>query len=118
MTAATARRRRYTPRRPDLEKLYELLPLMARGMSYAAIGAKLHLTAEGVRSRATVLYDQLGADNTAHAVAIAYQRGLLRADPRHLENAARHLPTCTALTPRACNCGADHHRHHRSTGAA
>lgn len=116
MTAATERRRRYTPRRPDLEKLYALLPLMARGMGYAAIGEQLHLSPEGVRSRATVLYDQLAAKNTAHAVAIAYQRGLLRADQRHVRNTVRHLPTCAAITPRACSCGADHR--HRSTGAA
>lgn len=106
MTATQERKRRHAPRRPKIGPLYEMLPLLANGMSYKQIGIHLGLTDDGVRSRATVLYEHLGATNQTHAVAIAYQRGLLPTSVHHPLTAGRHNPACALLTPRLCNCGA------------
>lgn len=55
----------------------QLLALMAQGLSTAEIADQLHLAAHTVTSHARRLYAQLQATGRPHAVALAYQHGLL-----------------------------------------
>lgn len=112
----TATRRPYTRRTStvsaDPALLYELLPLLAEGLTYQQMARRLGLSAEGVRSRMKRLLELLRARNGAQAVAIAYQRGLLKHDTQHAirvrrELAERHASDCALLTPPRCNCRTD-----------
>lgn len=60
-----------------LRQLLDVLDLIAEGLTYPAIGKKLGLSKEGVKSRAHELFDHLGARDRAHAVSLGYQRGYL-----------------------------------------
>lgn len=70
--------RRYTGS-PEL--LFDVLRLIAEGMTDAEIGQKLFIATETVKSRTAALYALVGARNRAHAVAIGYQRGILKFSP-------------------------------------
>lgn len=56
----------------------DLLQRMARGDQTAEIAAALHLSTDTVKSHLRALYVELGAKDRAHAVALGYQRGLLK----------------------------------------
>lgn len=60
-----------TPRERDI------LELTAAGLTQAEIAVDLGLTASTIQQRAAAMRRRLGAKSMAHAVAIAYQRGLL-----------------------------------------
>lgn len=107
MTAPT--RRGIKPYRAA--KLLEVLPLIAEGYTNARIGRVLGITEDTVKCRCRALFDDIGARDRAHAVAIGYQRGLLgpvthRAQQARRDVADRHSSTCALLTPRVCDCPA------------
>jgi DNA-binding NarL/FixJ family response regulator len=56
----------------------QVLELVAKGLTSAAIGGVLHLTEATVKQYLRRLYRTLGAADRAHAVALGYQRGHLR----------------------------------------
>lgn len=59
------------------ERRLQILKLVAHGKSNPEIARELILHVETVKSHCRDIYDLLGARNRAHAVAIAYERGLL-----------------------------------------
>lgn len=77
----------------------QVLMYAATGLSAEEIGARLHLSAETVRTHLRKLYAKWGARNRAHAVHIAYSTGILT--PKriaHLEpiELSPHLGACNA----------------------
>jgi DNA-binding NarL/FixJ family response regulator len=56
---------------------WDVLVGTAEGLTDEEIGARLYITAGTVKMYARLLRARLGARNRAHAVSIAYQRGLL-----------------------------------------
>lgn len=68
--------------RPQLtplpDRLHQVLDAMARGLTNEQIGQELHLAEDTVKRYAQRLYDRLSATGgRPHAVALAYQHGLL-----------------------------------------
>jgi DNA-binding NarL/FixJ family response regulator len=59
------------------QREWDVLVGIAEGLTDDEIGARLHITRGTVRLYGRVLRAKLGARNRAHAVSIAYQRGLL-----------------------------------------
>lgn len=55
----------------------QILRLAAEGHSNGAIGRHLYLSEDTVKTHTRRIYARLGANGRAHAVAIAYQQGLL-----------------------------------------
>jgi DNA-binding CsgD family transcriptional regulator len=70
--AAPARRGRLTK-----EKLYEVLRLIAEGLSTEQMARKLVVSEATIGYRLRALYSDLGAVDRANAVAVGYQRGIL-----------------------------------------
>lgn len=56
----------------------EILRLSAEGFSGPQIAVRLHVTVATVNEHRTRIRNRLGASTAAHAVAIAYQRGILQ----------------------------------------
>jgi DNA-binding CsgD family transcriptional regulator len=50
---------------------------LARGLSAPEIGKELYISRDTVKNYLTRLYRRLGARSQAHAVSIAYERGIL-----------------------------------------
>jgi DNA-binding CsgD family transcriptional regulator len=62
---------------------------LADGLTLRQVASRLHLGHQTVRTQATALRRRLGASTTPHAVALAYQRGLLHTKtPTMTSNAA------------------------------
>lgn len=59
------------------EREQQILLLMAAGLTSGEMAEVLYLSGETVRTYRKHLLRRLGAANSAHAVAIAAQRGLL-----------------------------------------
>ena len=55
----------------------EILQLVAEGCSTGTIAASLFISPETVKSHVANAMARLGASSRAHAVAVAYRRGLL-----------------------------------------
>jgi DNA-binding NarL/FixJ family response regulator len=55
----------------------EVLRLVAAGRSNKEIGAELKVTERTVKFHVTAIFNKLGAENRAQAVAIAHERGLV-----------------------------------------
>ncbi|MFZ5813925.1 MAG: response regulator [Bacillota bacterium] len=55
----------------------EMLKLLAAGASYGEIGSKLYLSERTVRRHMNILFDKMGVQSRAQAVAEAMRRGLL-----------------------------------------
>jgi DNA-binding CsgD family transcriptional regulator len=62
------------------DHLVDTLKLIADGYSNAEIAAELWLSLDAVKSRVKRILRDLDARDRAHAVAIGWQRGLLRRD--------------------------------------
>ncbi|UNM16741.1 response regulator transcription factor [Streptomyces formicae] len=60
------------------ERETEVLRLVGRGLSNAAIGAELHLTEGTVKGMVSRLLAKIGADNRVQAARLAYRAGLER----------------------------------------
>lgn len=86
---------------------HQVVAYIACGLSNADIGRQMGLSEITVKSHARALYLKLGARDRAHAVALAYQRGLLdghRRDP---------VAVPTVVAP---PCAADDAAHPRPVG--
>ncbi|WP_229075591.1 helix-turn-helix transcriptional regulator [Actinoplanes sp. DH11] len=59
--------------------LQETLECLAAGETAREMAARLFISPNTVKSRLKTLYQQLGARDQAHAVAIAFRLGILRA---------------------------------------
>lgn len=55
----------------------DMLKLLAQGASYGEIGAQLYLSERTVRRHMNVLFEKLGTNSRAQAVAEAMRRGIL-----------------------------------------
>lgn len=53
------------------------LRLLAGGRTHQQIGREFGISETAARTAAVRIYQKLGADNAAHAVHLAHQRGLL-----------------------------------------
>ncbi|HXV43512.1 MAG TPA: response regulator transcription factor [Anaerolineae bacterium] len=62
---------------PLSEREREVLRLVAEGLSNQQIADRLFITERTARFHVTSIFNKLGADNRAQAVALATQRGLL-----------------------------------------
>jgi len=56
----------------------DVLGLVAEGLSTREISRRLWVTEETVKTHVRRLHDRLGARSRAHAVAIAFRKGILR----------------------------------------
>lgn len=63
------------------ERERSVLDGMARGRSNSDIGRELYLSEDTIKTHARRLFRKLGARDRAHAVALAYQTGVLEAPP-------------------------------------
>ena len=59
------------------EREREVLRLIAQGQSNKQIGRQLSITERTVKFHVTSIFNKLGADNRAQAIAVAARRGLL-----------------------------------------
>lgn len=59
----------------------ETLVLIAEGLSDPEIAAALYMSVAAIKNRGISIRIKLGAKTRAHAVAVAYRRGILLADP-------------------------------------
>lgn len=66
-------------------RLHGILVLIAQGKTDIEIGRELYLSEHTVGTHVTRLYKALGANDRAHAVAIAYRQGLFLDDPNTKE---------------------------------
>jgi DNA-binding NarL/FixJ family response regulator len=55
----------------------QVLQLLAEGMTNSEIAARIYVAPETVKKHVAAVLNALGAENRAHAVAIAFRRGLL-----------------------------------------
>ncbi|MEV3857783.1 LuxR C-terminal-related transcriptional regulator [Streptomyces sp. NPDC050095] len=70
------------PGKPLTQRQYDVLLGILRGESNAQSGRRLCLSTDTVKTHRRRLYAVMGAKNAAHAVHIAYLRGLLGGDSR------------------------------------
>lgn len=61
-----------------LERRLQILEMLATGHNYRDMAKIFGISHETARQTAYILFEELGADNAAHAIAIAYQRGYLK----------------------------------------
>ena len=60
----------------------EVLALLAQGATNKGIAVKLHITERTVKAHVTGIFNKLGVNSRAEAVAVALRGGLLPAEPR------------------------------------
>jgi DNA-binding CsgD family transcriptional regulator len=72
MTSASSR-----PVRSLSPRLLPVLRLISQGHTHSQAAAQLHLSPRTVGKYMTTAIAELGAQNTPHAVAIAYEAGIL-----------------------------------------
>jgi len=58
-----------------------VLTMIAEGYENGDIAKEFGTTPQVIKNSIRQLYDYLGASNRAHAVAVCYQRGILRVEP-------------------------------------
>lgn len=66
----------------------EILRLTADGLTCAEIGKKLFIGEQTVRTHRQAIRARMGAATLPHAIALAYQRGILGTLPDHLVSSA------------------------------
>ncbi len=76
-TGSTADHKVSGPSNPLSEQEREVLRLVAGGLSNQQIADRLFITERTTRFHVTSIFNKLGADNRAQAVALATQRGFL-----------------------------------------
>lgn len=78
---ADAMRRRMSPSGPQLTtREAEVLSLLARGLSVAAIGRSIYVSDSTAKTHIAKIYEKLGAANRADAIMKAVRSGLLADD--------------------------------------
>lgn len=75
--APRPRRRRVGPVRGLTDRQLQVLRLRAEGVGNAGIARRLWLSPDSVAQHLRLAREKLGARDTTHAVALAYERGLL-----------------------------------------
>jgi len=60
----------------------EVLALLAQGLANKEIAARLHIAERTVKAHVTSVFNKLGVNSRAEAVAVALRGGLLPAEPR------------------------------------
>ncbi len=84
---------------------HEALVLASQGWSNDTIGERTYVTASTVKSTLGRVYRKLGARDRAHAVALAYQRGILGGPSTGTTvDGVEHARWCGLAQPRTCNC--------------
>lgn len=83
------------PMRPLTLAQTRLLPLVARGLSDAAIGARLHVSPYTVKHQIERLRDDLGVHNRAELAAWAGRQGFYRPAVEPDESVERLSPPCS-----------------------
>ncbi len=63
--------------RPLSRRQLDVLRASAEGLTSDAIGRRLHISVDSVKTHARAYRRKLGAVNATHAVALAYQAGIL-----------------------------------------
>jgi DNA-binding NarL/FixJ family response regulator len=63
--------------RPLTDREIQVVIGMAMGKSNAEIGRRLFLSEDTIKTHARKMFRKLGARDRAHAVSLAYQRGIL-----------------------------------------
>jgi DNA-binding CsgD family transcriptional regulator len=76
---------------PLTPKEAAVLRHVAGGRTNASIGRAMYLSEDTVKSHLLRVYRKLGATNRAHAVALAYQQGVLTIRRVHAARPATHL---------------------------
>lgn len=66
----------------------QVLRLIAAGHDTPAIARQLHVSQSAIKNIRGLIFEKLGAHNIAHAVAVAYHRGILAVDPEIHDAAA------------------------------
>lgn len=95
-----------TPRQVDI------LKHLAAGLNAAETGEALGVTARSVAGHLYRIYGLIGATNAAHAVAIAYETGVLvtsveqKRRAERTRQAAIHGRECAMWRPNRCDCDA------------
>lgn len=106
------------PRSTDLTATeLEVLRDVARGFNNIQIGRRQFRSTETVRTHTKNIFAKLRARNRAHAVAIAYDTGILQCRLPHLP-LTQPIPTPASLSPcrrRAAPATADHSAGRRLT---
>ena len=64
------------------ERERQVLTLLAQGSANKQIAARLHITERTVKAHVTSIFNKLGVNSRAEAVAVALRRGLLPAESR------------------------------------
>ncbi|MFB9687677.1 response regulator transcription factor [Amycolatopsis plumensis] len=59
------------------DREFEVLTLIAEGLSNREIGQQLYLTEDTVKTHIRRMFQKFGVGDRAHAVAVGYQRGIL-----------------------------------------
>lgn len=88
--------KRVNVRPVSVPRMLQVLRMIAEGKTNAAIGRELGISEQTVKGRVRTLFDDLGARDRAHAVALGYQRGLL--------SLGNHAPTCPLRGSLVCRC--------------
>lgn len=104
---------------------FEILRLSADGLTCHAIGRKLFIGENTVRTHRKAVIKRLGAKTAAHAVAIAYEQGILvsrqldsaRAWAVELEQELAHLRETGCLPVATTNTSVDINGFARSSAA-
>lgn len=65
---------------PPTARQLEVLDLLSRGLTFQQVGRELDLSRYTVQSHVSALMRRLRTRNTAHAVRVALERGLLTLD--------------------------------------
>lgn len=73
----------------------EILPLMAEGLSDKEIGAEIWRAVDTVKTHNRRMFKRMGARNRAHAIALAYETGLLGGVVEQID-----VPQVTAMPSR------------------
>jgi DNA-binding CsgD family transcriptional regulator len=79
--------------------LQEIIESLAAGQTAREMAARLYISPNTVKSRLKTLYQQLGARDQAHAVAIAFRIGVLRAAGESGPNPDRQAVMIGTLDP-------------------
>jgi DNA-binding CsgD family transcriptional regulator len=82
-----------------VDRLRDVLELLAEGYTNARIARALGISENAARTRVRALYADLGARDRAHAVALGFRCGAL--------GGPRHRSSCASNLPRPCDCGVD-----------
>jgi DNA-binding NarL/FixJ family response regulator len=80
MKGKTRYHRPAEPGTPLSDRELQVMRLVAEGLNNAQIGTRMYLAEDTIKRHLSRIFQRLEASTRAHAVALAYQRGLLHLD--------------------------------------